>query len=202
MRRTSCSGGRPSMDTTTCRRCSPFHSSGNRPHRARHQLRVDAALGEPGQDRVQLAIPDQWLAPDDRQVHRPMLVDEGHEPLHQLVALVVRQTAQRHAATEVFVAVGVAAGAAQRTFAGDLDRKVGSIARKDPTPSLDHLARVDAVVVHVASIMRPFAILSSTCQGNRGRRASRGADRSCTAGASLRSSRSTRTRASSITPAS
>ena len=51
----------------------------DRPHRAGDQLRVDAPLGQPRQNLIQLAEADERLAADDRDVQRLVLVDELEE---------------------------------------------------------------------------------------------------------------------------
>ena len=84
--------------------------------------------------RRQLAIAHQRLAADDRDVQRPMFVDERHHAVDQLLAFEVADLAQREVAAEMIVAVGVAAGTAQRTLARDFDRKGGRVAREDATP--------------------------------------------------------------------
>ena len=55
----------------------------------------------------------------------------------ELVALVVREPAQRDIAAKVLVAVGIAAGTAERTLFGDLDRQVRTIPGKDLAPRLN-----------------------------------------------------------------
>ncbi len=87
-----------------------------------------------GQDRRQLAIAHQRFAADDRDVQRPMFVDEREHAVDQLLAFEVANFAKGEVAAEMIVAVGVATGTAQRTLAGDLDGKRGRIAREDPTP--------------------------------------------------------------------
>src|SRR5438270_893317 len=46
-------------------------------NRARHELHPDAALREHRQNRVELAVPDERLAADDRQMQRAKTIDEG-----------------------------------------------------------------------------------------------------------------------------
>ena len=55
-------------------------------------------------------------------------------PSIELLALEVADLAQRDVAAEMIVAVGVAAGTAQRTLAGDFDRERRSVAGEDATP--------------------------------------------------------------------
>src|SRR5215203_6331733 len=86
-------------------------------------------------------------------MQRPVLIDQGHEPRHQLVAFVIGEAAQRHVATKMLVAVGVAARTAQRTFFGDFDRYVRTIAREDPAPRLDQLACADGGSAHLVTIL-------------------------------------------------
>ena len=89
---------------------------------------MDAPLGQPRQDCAELAVPHKRLAAHDRDVQGSVPVDERHEALDHLVTLVVGKAAEGDVAAQVFVAVGVAAGTAQRTFTRDFNGKVGSIA--------------------------------------------------------------------------
>src|SRR5687767_14504153 len=125
----------------------------DRPHGDGHELRMYVSCSELRQNLIQLTIAHQRLAADDRDVQRPMMIDERHESRHQFVAFVIGETAQRDVAAEVLVAIGVAARTAQRTFLGDLDRQVRTIAREDPAPGLDQLASANGVSAHVTTIM-------------------------------------------------
>ena len=110
----------------------------NRPHRARDELRVDVPCGELRQNRAQLAIAHERLAAHDGDVQRPPVVDQSHEPLHELFAAIVRQATERDAAPQVLVPEGVTAGTAQRALARDLDRQVGPAPGENPAPRLHH----------------------------------------------------------------
>ena len=101
---------------------------------ARHELHVNAAFGEDRQERVQLAVADERLAADDREMQRTVAIDELDDAVDELLALEVADLAQRHLAAEVIVAVGVAAGAVQRAFARDFDRQRRRVAGKNSTP--------------------------------------------------------------------
>jgi hypothetical protein len=96
---------------------------GDRTHRARDELRVDPALGETGQNRIELAEPHQRFAADDREMKRLVLIDQLEELVDQLLALVVANLTERDAAAEMLVVVCVATGAAQRTLASDFNRE-------------------------------------------------------------------------------
>jgi hypothetical protein len=82
---------------------------------------VDPSLGELRQDSAKLAVTHKRLAADNRDVKGTLAIDERHEARDQFVAFVVGETAQRDAAAEMIVAVGVAAGTTQWTLARDLD---------------------------------------------------------------------------------
>src|SRR5262245_10102697 len=121
----------------------------NRADGARDDLRLNTALGEHRQDRTQLTIADERLAADDRYVQRLVTIDECNEARDELVTLVVGETAQRHRASEMLVAVGVASGTSQRAFLGNLDRKTGTTARENPGPRLNQISRADGRCGHV-----------------------------------------------------
>ena len=92
----------------------------NRPHGARHDLRVRPAVGQPRQDLPELSKTHERLAADDRHVERMVLLDQRLKALDELVSLVVGDLPQRDAPAEVLVSVRVAPRAAQWTLARDL----------------------------------------------------------------------------------
>ena len=120
---------------------------------------MNLARGKLRQDLSELAVANQRFTTDDRHVERPVAIDERHEALHELVALVVVQASQRDVAAEMIVAVGVAAGTTERTLARDLDRDVRAVARKDAAPCLNDFARAN-VSRHVPPIMTCYSLCS------------------------------------------
>ena len=96
--------------------------------------------GQLRQQRLELAEPDERLATDNRKVHRPMALDDVQHAVDELLSLEVRELAQHDVAAEMRVAVGVAARAAQRTLARDLDRQVRLVPCEDPAPRLEDCA--------------------------------------------------------------
>jgi hypothetical protein len=64
---------------------SPFDR--HRAHGARHDLCVDPPRRHPWQDFTELAIADEWLAADDRDVNRAVFIDEGEEAPDELLTL-------------------------------------------------------------------------------------------------------------------
>src|SRR5205823_12107660 len=101
---------------------------------ARHELGVDAALRKLRQDHVELAVADERLAADDRDVERPLTVDQREELVNELLPLEVAHLTQRHAAAEMIVAVGVAARTPQRALACDLNGKSRCVPAEDASP--------------------------------------------------------------------
>ena len=83
---------------------------------------------------VQLAVAHERFAADDRDVQRAVAIDERDDAVDQFLSFEIADLAQREIAAEMIVAVGVAAGAAQRALAGDFDGEGGRVAREDPTP--------------------------------------------------------------------
>ena len=71
-------------------------------------------------------------------MERPLPLDDPEHAVDQLLPLEVADFAQGQFTTEVIVAVGVAAGAAQRALAGDLDGKGWCVSAEDATPSRDN----------------------------------------------------------------
>ena len=70
------------------------------PHRARDDLRVDAARRELRQNRVELAIPHERLAADDRHVEWTMSIDEREDALDERLTFEVRELTQRRFAAQ------------------------------------------------------------------------------------------------------
>src|SRR6202022_1912380 len=82
-------------------------------------------------------IPDQRFAADDGDVKRTVLADQRENALDQFLSLEIADLTQRSFAAEMVVAVRIAARTLERTFAGDLDRQSGRVARQDPAPRGD-----------------------------------------------------------------
>ena len=83
---------------------------------------------------VQLAEPHERLAADDRDVQRTMFVDELKEAVDELLPLEVADLAKRDVAAEVFVTVGVTAGAASGHSRVISIESAGRYAGKDSSP--------------------------------------------------------------------
>jgi hypothetical protein len=64
-------------------------------------------------------------------------VNQIEETADQFRSLEIADLTERDGATEMIVAVGVAAGTSERAFAGDFDRKRRTIAAKDSPPRGD-----------------------------------------------------------------
>ncbi len=73
----------------------------DRPHGARHDLRVDAHRRESRQQAGELAVADQRFAADDRDVQRALRPHERYHPIDQFVTLEVGQVADADPAAEV-----------------------------------------------------------------------------------------------------
>ena len=69
-----------------------------------------------GSSRVTPALTIQGFASDDGDVEGPVRLDELEKAGHELGALEVANLPQRDAATEMFISVGVAAGASKGTL--------------------------------------------------------------------------------------
>ena len=178
----------------------PLPLAWNGSNGARHELRVYASFGHLRQDRVEFLVSDQRLASHDRDVQRPEAIDERHESRDQLVAFVIGQPSERDVATEMLIAVGVATRTSQRALLRDLDRDVRAVSSKNAAPSLDHLVGSNTGGAHDVATIMVYSSCTWSVIGSC--RASRGESPGSTGGASLPSSPSTRTPASSPTTAS
>ena len=103
-------------------------------HGARDDLHVNPAFRQQRQQRVQLAVADERLAADNRQMKRPVPIDEREDAVDELLALEVADLPQRQLPAEVVLAVGIAARTLQRTLARDLDGKRRRVSRQHATP--------------------------------------------------------------------
>lgn len=84
-----------------------------------------------------------------------MTIDELDDAVDQLLALEVAHLAQGELAPQVIVAVGVASGAAQWTFAGDLQRQGRRIAAQNSTPrgkNPFHRATISQSAVYLSDV--------------------------------------------------
>src|SRR4029453_12435469 len=142
----------------------PFNR--DRPDRARHDLRMDSALRELRKNLSKVAIADEWFAPDNRHVNRAMPIDERHEPLDELVTLVVVEPAQRDVAAKMLVAVRVAAGATKRALARDLDRDVRAIAGKDAAPCMEDITCGQTFVNHGLLLSSVILFCTHACRAD------------------------------------
>jgi hypothetical protein len=64
-----------------------------------------------------------------------MLINEFQYPANERLSPEVAEFAESSAATKMFRSIGVAAGAAERTFARNLDRQQGGIPAQDASPA-------------------------------------------------------------------
>jgi hypothetical protein len=87
---------------------------------------------------VKFAKPYEGLATHDRDVERAMLINQLEEPPDELGSLEIADLSQRNAAAEMFIAVSVATGTSEGTFAGNLDRQGRTITAKDSPPRGDN----------------------------------------------------------------
>src|SRR5262249_12162613 len=110
---------------------------GNLADGAGDQLHMNAALRQDRQQRVQFAVPHQRFAADDRQMERPLPVDDLQHAVDQLLSLQVLDFSQLDVAAQVVVAVGVAPGAVQRTLASDFQRQRWCVSGQDPSPGAE-----------------------------------------------------------------
>jgi hypothetical protein len=90
------------------------------PYSAGYDLGVDTHSRQPRENFVELAETNQWFASDDRNMEGPVRFDEREEARHELGALEIADLPQRDVTTEMFISVGVTAGAFKGTFAGNL----------------------------------------------------------------------------------
>ena len=131
--------------------------SGNLAHRARDELHVNVAGRQKRQNRIQLAIAHERLAADDRDVERPMTIDERHDAVDERLPFEIADFPEREIAAEVIVAVGIATGAAQRALTGDFDRQKRAVPREDAAPCGENTLHVPPTIAASAKIPHPAA---------------------------------------------
>src|SRR5262249_54764151 len=86
-------------DNREPRDCAPL--PGDSSYRARDELYMDTPFRQQRQQRVQLAVPDERLAADDRHVQRTMVVDQREHTVDQFLTLEIPKTAERDVAAEM-----------------------------------------------------------------------------------------------------
>src|SRR5262245_15226134 len=118
------------------RKPDPFRR--NRPHGAGDDLDIQSHLRESRQDLSEFPVADEWFAAYDRDVKRPMRLDQREKAIDKFLAFEVADLTERHIAAEVVIAVGVTTGTPEGAFAGDLDRQGRTIAAKDSSPCRDN----------------------------------------------------------------
>src|ERR1019366_9507907 len=74
----------------------------------------------------------------------PEAIAHLQHAVNEFLPFTVAKTAQRDAAAEMPVLVGVAAGTAQRTLACDFDRKGGTFALQNPAPGFHNVRSLHA----------------------------------------------------------
>jgi hypothetical protein len=99
----------------------PTH--GKRPKGAGHDLHVDSTIEQLRKQRLQFAVPHQWVAAHQGKMQGTKAVGDFQDSVDELLAFVVPQAAQRLAAAYVIVTVRITAGASQRTFPRNFDGK-------------------------------------------------------------------------------
>jgi hypothetical protein len=82
---------------------------------------VNAPVDQERHERFQLSKSHEGLAADDRKMQRAMARDDIEDAVDELLALEVGELPQHDVAAEMRVAVRVASGTPERTFAGDFD---------------------------------------------------------------------------------
>ena len=97
-------------------------------------LGVDTAALDLWQEQIEFAIANERIATDQGDMERTMLVDQGEHSPHQFVAFKVRELAKLGWTAKMSLVEGVASGAAQGAFLGDLDGKRRCMAGKDSGP--------------------------------------------------------------------
>ena len=110
--------------------------------RAGDNLHVDSALQQRRNHQLQFTKADQWVATDNRQMQRLNAIYNFKYSIYQGLAPSIVQIAQRWSAAQMRVVVRVTAGAFQRAFLGNLDRKRRWFAFQDLAPCLNNLRRV------------------------------------------------------------
>src|SRR5215472_606467 len=86
-----------------------------------------------------LAVADQRVAADDREVQRTVFIHQGEQALHQFLASLVMKLPQVHTAYMSFF-VGVTSGTAQRTLPRDFNGERRPSAAQDAFPGLNDFA--------------------------------------------------------------
>ena len=114
------------------READPLHGDGN--DAAGNDHGEDATAAQLRKNAAQFTMTHHRLAANERHMQRLKPVDKAEHTANQIVAPLIRKLAERHRAAQVFRSIGIAAGAAQRTLAGDFNGKQWSMAEENLTP--------------------------------------------------------------------
>ena len=85
-----------------------------------------------GRMRLELAMTDHGFAAHQRNMHRAVAANQVENAFDQRIPAKIAKFTQRGSIAEMIVAIGVASRTAQRTFAGDLNRKKRNPATQEP----------------------------------------------------------------------
>ena len=122
-RRRSCSGARPSIDTTRCSDASELHSRGMGRTALVTNCTSTPMRSSSGSSRSKFAIPDQRFSPDDREMHRAQAPYYRQRGIHQVFSAIVGKLPQGGYRAKVVRRIRVAAGTVKRALLGNLDRQ-------------------------------------------------------------------------------
>src|SRR5262249_41900985 len=107
---------------------------GNLANRTCHELNVYSARRKEREERVQFAVPNKRFAADDRQVKRPVMIDERANALDQLLAFEIRDLAERNLSAKMVVTVRVTSWTPQGTLARNFDGKRRTMPGQNSAP--------------------------------------------------------------------
>ena len=102
---------------------------------ARYHVRAYSPGREARQDFVQFPESDKRFATDNRNMQRPMGIDELHKSMDEFSAFIVAHLPEHDAPAEMFAAVRIASRATQWTLFRDFNRQGGCAACEDRLPS-------------------------------------------------------------------
>jgi len=102
-------------------------------------LHVDSTSEQLGNERLKLAIANQRIAADERQMQRLETINDFEDAVNESLAAAIVQLAQRLSAAQMRRVVSVTAWTSQRTFPRDFEGERRALALENFAPRLNNL---------------------------------------------------------------
>lgn len=143
---------------------------GNGTKRAGYKLNIDTSRIEFWQDIFQLAVTDQWIAANERDVQRPKSINKIDHSLNEGVLFEIRKNAKGNAvAAEMCLVVGIAARAAKRALLCNFNGQQRFSTAEDGGPGLEEFLSLHVFPLKPAEAASSYSTVGDELQDRRGK---------------------------------